>query len=312
MYLYISTQYTTENIRWMRENGSKHFNVYTINLRKLDFPLYSTDLNSSTTYNPIHSSQQTPPRVSRTMCFWHTAKVAVYGRWVGGVVVAMVIRAFLFASLFARSLGGGILPHHTATVVEVFVCSFVRSCVRVRSFVCSCSFVRVRSCVFVRSCVRVFVCVRSFVRVFVCVRSCVRAFVCSFVCVFVRLFVCSFVRVFVRSCVFVCVRSPPSLPPSLPPYIYIHVFLFLFLYVYTFIFEIGRHLPGYACVCVCVCVTSACGRYGKHHPAPRHSPWLKAAGMVTLTSAVWLFLAGHAPRGDDAPPAANQRAVARR
>ena len=55
MYLYISTQYTAENIRWMRENGSKHFTVYTINLSKLDFPLYSTDSNSSTTYNPIHT-----------------------------------------------------------------------------------------------------------------------------------------------------------------------------------------------------------------------------------------------------------------
>ena len=54
------------------------------------------------------------------------------------------------------------------------------------------------------------------------------------------------------------------------------------------------------CVCVAVCVamrvlTSAGGRYGEHPPAPRHSPWLKAAGVVTLTSAGLLFLAGHAP-----------------
>ena len=61
---------------------------------------------------------------------------------VGGVVVAMVIRAFLFA----RSLGGA--SSLTATVVEVFVCSCVCSCVR--AFVC----VRLCSCVrvFVRSC----------------------------------------------------------------------------------------------------------------------------------------------------------------
>ena len=67
----------------------------------------------------------------------------------GGVVVAMVIRAFLFAPLFARSLvcSGGILLHHSncggGGGVRVFVC------VRV--------FVRfVRSCVFVCSCVRAF------------------------------------------------------------------------------------------------------------------------------------------------------------
>ena len=86
------------------------------------------------------------------MCFWHTAKVAVYGGWVDGVVVAMVIRAFLFASLFARSLGGA--SSITATVVEVFVCVCVFVCSCVRAFVCSC--IRAFMC----SCVRVFVCVR--------------------------------------------------------------------------------------------------------------------------------------------------------
>ena len=88
--------------------------------------------------------------MSRTMCFWHTAKVAVYGGWVDGVVVAMVIRAFLFARSLVRS-GGHPPPSQQLWCVSVCVCAFVRSCVRV--FVCS--------CVFVRSCLRVFVCVRS-------------------------------------------------------------------------------------------------------------------------------------------------------
>ena len=77
------------------------------------------------------------------MCFWHTAKVAVYGRWVDGVVVAMVIRAFLFA----RSLGG-----HPPSQQLWWMCSCVFVCVRVCSFVCSC----VRACLCV-SC-RAFVC----------------------------------------------------------------------------------------------------------------------------------------------------------
>ena len=68
--------------------------------------------------------------------------------WVDGVVVAMVICAFLFAPLFAPfarfARGASSL---TATVVEVFVCS------------CVCVFVCVRVCVC--SCVRVFVCGRS-------------------------------------------------------------------------------------------------------------------------------------------------------
>ena len=100
------------------------------------------------------------------MCFWHTAKVAVYGRWVDGVVVAMVIRAFLFA----RSLGG--ILHHSNCGGCVRVCSCVFVCVRVCVCVCSCVCVRV--CVFLRLCVRAFVC--SCVRAFVCfrVRSCVR------------------------------------------------------------------------------------------------------------------------------------------
>ena len=126
--------------------------------------------------------------------------VAVYGgvgEWVGGVVVTMVIRAFLFAPLFAplfaRSLGG----HPPPSQQLWWRCSCVFMCVCV---VCS--------CVRVRSCVRVCVCVRSCVRVFV--RSCVR--------------------------VFVCVRSPPSLPPSIYIYIYIHVFLFIFI-IYIFIFQ---------------------------------------------------------------------------
>ena len=76
------------------------------------------------------------------MCFWHTAKVAVYGRWVDGVVVAMVIRAFLFA----RSLGG-----HPPSQQLWWMCSCVCVCVCacVCVFVCSC--VRVCSCAFVRS-----------------------------------------------------------------------------------------------------------------------------------------------------------------
>ena len=125
--------------------------------------------------------------------------VAVYGGWVGGVVVDKVIRAFLFAPLFARSLGG-----HPPSQQLWWRCScvFVSVCVCVRVFVCSC--VRVRSCVRVCSCVRAFVC------------SCVRVFVCSCVHVFVRVFVCSCVHVFVCSCAFA------PLPPSLPPYIYIY------------------------------------------------------------------------------------------
>ena len=90
------------------------------------------------------------------MCFWHTAKVAVYGRWVDGVVVAMVIRAFLFA----RSLGG-----HPPSQQLWWMCSCVFVCV----FVCVCVRAFVRSCVHVCSCVRVFVC------------SCVRVFSCAFV-----------------------------------------------------------------------------------------------------------------------------------
>ena len=77
------------------------------------------------------------------MCFWHTAKVAVYGRWVDGVVVAMVIRAFLFA----RSLGG-----HPPSQQLWWMCSCVCVCVCVCVFVCSC--VRVFVCDRVRSCVR--------------------------------------------------------------------------------------------------------------------------------------------------------------
>ena len=152
------------------------------------------------------------------MCFWHTAKVAVYGRWTGGVVVAMVIRAFLFASLFARSLGGHPPPSHSNCGGGVRV--FVRSCVH--SFVCSC--VRVRSCVrsFVCSCVRVRSC--SFVRVFVCVR------VCSCVLVCVRSFVC------VRVCS--CAFAPlPPLPPSLPPiYIYIYIYIYMYFYFYFYMY----------------------------------------------------------------------------
>ena len=62
--------------------------------------------------------------------------VAVYGgvgEWVGGVVVTMVIRAFLFA----RSLGGHPPPSQQlwwrCSCVFVCVRVFVRSCVRVRS-----------------------------------------------------------------------------------------------------------------------------------------------------------------------------------
>jgi len=80
-------------------------------------------------------------------------------------------------------------PHETPGIyvqlkqplVSLFVCLFVRSSVRL------CSFLFV--CLFVRS----FVC--SFVRLFL--RSFVRLFVRSSVCLFVRLFVCSFVRSFV-------------------------------------------------------------------------------------------------------------------
>ena len=88
--------------------------------------------------------------------------------WVDGVVVAMVIRAFLFAPLLARFARGA--SSLTATVVE-----WKDSCVRV----CSCVFVCVHVCVC--SCVRVFMCVRvcSCVRVFVCVRVCSCVFVCS-------------------------------------------------------------------------------------------------------------------------------------
>ena len=96
------------------------------------------------------------------MCFWHTAKVAVYSRWVDGVVVAMVIRAFLFA----RSLGG-----HPPSQQLWWMCSCVFVCIRVCSCVCVCSCVRA----FVRSCVCAFVRVRAFV----C--SCVRVFSCAFV-----------------------------------------------------------------------------------------------------------------------------------
>ena len=166
----------------------------------------------------------------------------------GGVVVAMVIRAFLFAPSLVRSFArGGILLHHSncGGGVRVRVC-----CV----CVCVCAFV----CV-VRSCVRVFVC------------SCVRAFVC-----------------FVRSCV--RVRSLPSLP-SLPS-LHIHVFLSIYLSIYLFLYiyyisNRAAHPRPY--MCIYSSVTSAGRRYGKHPPAPRHSPWLKAAGVVTLTSAVCYF-----------------------
>ena len=82
-------------------------------------------------------------------------------------------------------------------------------------------------------------------------------------------------------------------------YIYICIYIYVYVYIYIYIiFEIGRHIPGYGCGCVCVCVamrvcvTSAGRRrYEKHHP-PRHlaatplCPWLKVAGVVTLTSAL--------------------------
>ena len=151
----------------------------------------------------------------------------------GGVVVAMVIRAFLFAPLFARSLGGASSSSSiTATVVEVFVCVRVFVCVCVRAFVCSC--VRVRSCVraFVRSCVRVFV---SFVR---SCRSCVRPVPRSYTCISIYLFI--YILYFNRA-------AHPR------PYICIYnVFLYIYVYMYIFIFQIGRHIP--VCVCVCGCV----------------------------------------------------------
>ena len=97
-------------------------------------------------------------RVETTLRGWWAPPIELVGGgsvrgWVDGVVVAMVICAFLFAplfALFARFARGA--SSLTATVVEVFVCSCVFVCVRV--FVCSCVFV----CVFVCSCV--FVCVR--------------------------------------------------------------------------------------------------------------------------------------------------------
>ena len=71
------------------------------------------------------------------------------------MVMLMMIRAFLFAPLFARFARGG-AASLTATV-EVYdscVCSCVFVCVRVCSCVCVRVCVRVCSCVFVRSCVR--------------------------------------------------------------------------------------------------------------------------------------------------------------
>ena len=107
-------------------------------------------------------------RVETTLRGWWAPPIELVGGgsvrgWVDGVVVAMVIRAFLFAPLFARFARGA--SSLTATVVEVYVCSCV--CVRVCSCVCVC----------VCSCVRVCSCV------FVCVRVCR---VCVFVCVRVR------------------------------------------------------------------------------------------------------------------------------
>ena len=94
-------------------------------------------------------------RVEMTLRGWWAPPIELVGGgsvrgWVDGVVVAMVIRAFLFAPLFARFARGA--SSLTATVVEVCVCS----CVIVSVCVCSC--VRVCSCVFV--CVRVCSCVR--------------------------------------------------------------------------------------------------------------------------------------------------------
>ena len=93
-------------------------------------------------------------------------------------------------------MGGGwwVLTQLAGSILRLFLCfcpllwcSFVRSFVRLCSFVCVRSFVFVRLCSFVcvRLCsfVRSFVCVRSFVRSFV--RSLVRSVVCLVVCLFV-------------------------------------------------------------------------------------------------------------------------------
>ena len=169
---------------------------------------------------------------------------------VGGVVVAMVIRAFLFARSLVRSVGGHPPPSQQLWWRR---CSYVFVCVRVCVFVCVCSYVCscVCVCVCVCSCVRVFVCV-SCVRACLCVRvrSCVRVFVC------IRVFVC--VRVFVCSCAYIYIH------------VYIHVFLFLSIYIYIYIFyiSIGRHLPGRpaAAAGVCVCDVTAGRRYEQHPP----------------------------------------------
>ena len=113
----------------------------------------------------------------------------------GGVVVTMVIRAFLFAPLFARSLGGG----HPPPSQQLW-------------WRCSCAFV----------CVRVFVCS--------CVRSCVR--VCSFVCVRSPPSLPPYIYIYIYIYIYLFIYLYFNRAAHPRPYIYICISIYIFIYLY--------------------------------------------------------------------------------